>query len=29
MTGSPSTVSNAQLEELGIRIAGEVPRRDR
>ncbi|HLE69567.1 MAG TPA: aspartate--tRNA ligase [Vicinamibacteria bacterium] len=29
MTGSPSPVSNAQLEELGIRIAGEVPRRDR
>ena len=29
MTGSPSAVSNAQLEELGIRIAGETPRRDR
>jgi aspartyl-tRNA synthetase len=29
MTGSPSAVSDAQLEELGIRIAGEAPRRDR
>jgi aspartyl-tRNA synthetase len=29
MTGSPSAVSNAQLEELGIRIAGESPRRER
>jgi aspartyl-tRNA synthetase len=28
MTGSPSAVSSAQLEELGIRIAGEAPRRD-
>ena len=29
MTGSPSAVSSAQLEDLGIRIAGEAPRRDR
>jgi len=29
MTGSPSAVSSSQLEELGIRIVGETPRRDR